>query len=54
MKKITGGSDPKDGGGGTPCNCNSADDCKDPAKPKCYNGQAYECTAGTYVGWCEK
>lgn len=50
MKSIMAGSDD-----GEACNCNSNDDCKNNEEKKtCYNGDAYGCTKGTYVGWCEK
>lgn len=48
MKNIMAGS-----GSGTSCNCNSKDDCPTD-KPICYNGVAYNFTAGTYVGMCDK
>lgn len=52
MKKIIGGNVETEIG--SPCNCNSKEDCTDAAKPTCYNGAAYECVAGTKTGWCEK
>lgn len=54
MKKIMGGQEDP---GGTTCNCNSNDDCKDSSKPTCYNGTAYKCTnkeGDSYAGVCDE
>lgn len=54
MKKVMGGLVQP---GGTSCNCNSDDDCKDSSKSSCYNGTAYNCIApksGTeFSGMCD-
>jgi hypothetical protein len=37
MRMIVGGRDATIEDGGATCNCNTKDDCKDKAKPSCYN-----------------
>ena len=50
LKKVLGGANAP---GGDTCDCNSKDDCKDAAKPTCYNcGSNGE--NGKKWGYCDK